>query len=98
MRAVIVPDGVAGRRGHPAPPQDILHRDVGKRCRCPLQHRSRGGVPVGAQQGEPVEQQVERTRSTRPRRERPDGAADLQQDAPSRRMPAATNAAPQAVR
>ena len=87
MRAVIVPDGVAGRRGHPAPAQDILHRDVGERCRCPLQHRSRGGVSVGGQQGEPVEQQVEGTRSTRPRRERPDGAADLQQDAPSRGLP-----------
>ena len=87
MRAVVVPDGVAGRRGHPAPPQDVLHRDVGERCRCPLQHRSRGGVSVGGQQGEPVEQQVEGTRSTRPRRERPDGAADLQQDAPSRELP-----------
>ena len=87
MRAVIVPDGVAGRRGHPAPSQDLLHRNVGKRCRCPLQHRSRGGVPVGGQQGEPVEQQVERTRSTRSRRERQNGSADLQQNAPSRRMP-----------
>jgi len=44
-------------------------------------------VSVGGQPGEPVEQQVEGTRSTRPRRERPDGTADLQQDAPSRGLP-----------
>ena len=59
-------------------------RDVGERFRCSLQRRSRGGVSVGGQQGEPVEQQVEGTRSARRRGERLDGAADLQQDAPSR--------------
>jgi hypothetical protein len=47
------------------------------------QYSKVSGVSVSGQQGEPAEQQVERTRSTRPRRERPDGAADLQQDAPS---------------
>ena len=44
-------------------------------------------MPLGGQQGETVKEQVEGTRSTRRRRERPHGAADLQKDAPSREMP-----------
>jgi hypothetical protein len=45
-----------------------------------LQRRNGGGVPVGGQQGEAVEQQVKRTYRAWPRRERPGGAADLAED------------------
>ena len=55
--------------------------------RCSLQRRSRCGASVGRQQGEPGEQQVERTRSSRPPGEVQDGAGDLQQDASSSEMP-----------
>ena len=56
------PTSACWPRGDPAPAQDVLDRDVGERARRPLQDRSRGGVPVGDQQREAVEQQVERTR------------------------------------
>ena len=85
----------AGGRGHPAPPQDVLHGDVGERFRCPLQRRSRGGVSLGDQQREAVEQQVEGTRVARQRRERLHGAADLQEDAAlAARCPAMSGRAP----
>ena len=80
--AFVVPHGRAGADGHPAPPQDVLHGNVGDRPDCPLQGRGRGGVSLGDQQGETVEQQVEWTRSTRRPREGPHGAADLDQDVP----------------
>ena len=87
MRAVIVPDGVAGAVAiQPHRRTSSTGMSVSAfAARC--NSRSRGGVSVGGQQGETVEQQVEGTRSTRPRRERPDGAADLQQDVPSRSLP-----------
>ena len=43
-------------------------------------------MPLGGQQSETVEEEVEGTRSTRRRRERPHGAADLQEDALPRDM------------
>ena len=63
VQALEVPHRGAGADGHPAPAQDVLHGDVGERSRCSLQRRSRGGVSVGDQQREAVEQQVEGTRS-----------------------------------
>jgi hypothetical protein len=86
-RAVVVPHGVAGRRGHPAPAQDVLHRDVGERFRNSLQRRSRCGVSVGGQLGKPVEQQVDGVRSTRASREGLDRAAYLEEHATSLEIP-----------
>ena len=44
-------------------------------------------MSVGGQQGKAVEKQVEWKRTIWPGRKGPDGAADLQQDAPSRSTP-----------
>ena len=47
----------------PPPAQEVLHGQVGERLRGSLQRRNGGGVPVGGQQGEAVEQQVEGARA-----------------------------------
>ncbi len=86
VEALDVPHQRAGERRHPAPPQDVLEGNAGERVSGALQGRGGGGVAVGDQQREPVEQQVERQRGTSRRRERLDGAADLEQDAPSERI------------
>ena len=99
MHALIVPHGVAGRRGHPPPPQDVLRRDLGEALSLlAATSESRRRVPSMVSRASPLQQQVEWTRSTRPRRERPDGAADL----PARTSlpagcPVVTDAAPQAA-
>jgi len=77
-----------------APPQEVLNGCVGARSCCSLQGRDRGGVAVGAQQGEAVEQQVEGTWRTRRWREGPDRAADLREDLATGEMSAVRRGAP----
>ena len=85
-RAIVVPHGVAGRQGHPSPTEDVLHRDIGKRLRGYLQGRLRGRVSIGDQQGEPVEQQVERTWGSRRGGRAWVARANLKEDALSREL------------
>ena len=94
MHALEVPHERACDRGHPAPPQDVLHGDIDERLRCGLQHRSGDRVSLGGQQREAVEQEVEGTRTTPRRREGLDSAADLQQDAAFGEMPRHTRLHP----
>ena len=94
VHALEVPNERACDRGHPAPPQDVLHGDIDERLRCGLQHRSGDGVSLGGQQREAVEQEVEGTRTTPRRREGLDGAADLQQYAAFGEMPRHTGCTP----
>ena len=56
-------------------------------CRCTLQRRSRGGVTIGGQQGEPVEQQVEWTRGSAGRRRRAWTARQISGRTPVPRVP-----------
>jgi len=46
QHGLVVPHGVGGRRGHPPPAKDVLHRDLEKRFRCLAQRRSRGGASL----------------------------------------------------
>ena len=86
-RAFVIPHGVARGRSRPAPAQNVLHWNSDELLRCALQRRGCGGVSVGDQQSEAVEQQVEGTRRGRRRGEGLDGAADLQQVACSGEVP-----------
>ena len=79
------PTRVAGGRGQPAPAKGVLRRDL-QRLPLLVQGRNRGGVSVGGQHGEAIEQQVEWTRRSRRRREGPGGAGDLADEAPCREV------------
>ena len=85
--ALVVPHGVAGGVGHPAPAQDVLDRDVrrapslraasvGAAAACPSVISRRGRRAAGRADAE-----------RRRRREGLDGAADLQEDVPSGQVP-----------
>ena len=78
--ALDVPHETARLGRDPAPLHHVIDRDVGELLRCPPQGRSRGNVPLGRQQREAVEQQVDGAGIAIRGRERLDGAADLQAD------------------
>ena len=82
VKTLVVPDRAAGPGGHPAPAQDLLDRDAGEHLRCSLEGRRGGGVPIGDQQGQALEGEIERARAIRRGRQRQHRAADLQQHVP----------------
>ena len=57
-RAVGVPRHVAGHRGYPPPPQDVLLGHLRERVRRPLQDRYRDGASVGVHPCEPFQQEA----------------------------------------
>src|SRR6266536_2284164 len=93
-RTLDVPYGVTCARSRPAPPQHVLHGDVGHCFTCSLQRRGSGRAPFGGQQSEAFKQQVKGARTTTWRRKGPDGARDRQQDGPSVEMRTDTRRAP----
>ena len=70
----------------PTPPQDVLHRQLQDFLRRALEDGHGDRVPIGDQEGEAFDHQVEWMRIRRQRWESAHGATDLEQDARSAEM------------
>ena len=77
---VVVPHRGSHAADLPAPPHDVLDRQLQDVVRRALEDGHRGRVSVGDQQGEALEHQVEWMRVRRQRRERAHRTADLEKD------------------
>jgi hypothetical protein len=83
---VVVPQRAGGRLGHPAPPESVLHGDVGagEYARGLPQRPGRCGWPVDDQPGQAVQDQIDRAKRVAARRECPGCPGYLVQIARSR--------------